>query len=111
MRRYGAFAAALLSACAANPPPSPGQMVDVGPAQSTPTPVHGVTAGHKCEPGGSELIGQPGTSETGAAILRATHAAVLRWAPPGYMMTMDYSEDRVTVYLGLDRKVTQIKCG
>jgi hypothetical protein len=36
---------------------------------------------------------------------------VLRWAPPGYMMTMDYREDRVTVYLGEDRRITKINCG
>jgi hypothetical protein len=74
--------------------------------------MHGVTPGHKCESAGTDrFIGQPGTSETGAAIIRATHAAVLRWAPPGYMLTMDYREDRVTVYLGADRKITKINCG
>ena len=46
-----------------------------------------------------------------AAIKRATRAAVLRWAPPGYMLTMDYREDRVTVYLGADRKITKVNCG
>jgi hypothetical protein len=85
----------MLAACAADQPP-----------------VHGVTPGHKCEAAGSDrFIGQPGTSETGAAILRTTHAAVLRWAPPGYMLTMDYREDRVTVYLGADRQITKINCG
>ena len=43
--------------------------------------------------------------------MRASKAAVLRWAPPGVMLTMDYREDRVTVSLGPDRKVTQVKCG
>ena len=43
--------------------------------------------------------------------MRATHAAVLRWAPPGYMMTMDFRADRVTVRLGPDGKVTAINCG
>jgi hypothetical protein len=36
---------------------------------------------------------------------------VLRWAPVGVMLTMDYREDRVTVHLGPDRKITVIKCG
>jgi hypothetical protein len=75
-------------------------------------PVHGVTPGHKCEAGGlSTFIGRASGGETGAAIKRASHAAVLRWAPPGVMLTMDYREDRVTVYLGPDKKVTEIKCG
>ena len=108
MRRFVAFTAGLLSACAVNP--APAETVDGGPPQ--PTPIHGVTPGHKCQTSGTDqFIGQPGTSETGAAILRASDAAVLRWAPPGYMLTMDYREDRVTIYLGPDRNVTQIKCG
>lgn len=76
------------------------------------TPIHGVTAGHKCETARTDqFIGQPGTSETGAAIMSASHAAVLRWAPPGVMLTMDFREDRVTVHLDAANKVTDIKCG
>jgi len=36
---------------------------------------------------------------------------VLRWAPIGYMLTMDFRADRVTVHLGPDNRVTQIRCG
>ena len=75
-------------------------------------PVHGVTPGHKCESAGTDqFVGHPATSETAAAIMRTSHAAVLRWAPPGVMLTMDYREDRVTVHLGPDHKVTAINCG
>jgi hypothetical protein len=35
---------------------------------------------------------------------------VLRWAPPGVMLTMDFCEDRVTVYLARDKKITKISC-
>jgi hypothetical protein len=74
--------------------------------------VHGDTPGHVCTADGTdEFIGQAGSSESGAAILRATRAAVLRWAPPGYMMTMDFRADRVTVTLGADDKITKINCG
>jgi Peptidase inhibitor I78 family len=74
--------------------------------------VHGKTPGHTCNAEGTDhFIGQPGTSETGAAIMQATHAAVLRWAPPGYMLTMDFRADRVTVRLGPDGRVTAINCG
>jgi hypothetical protein len=97
MRRMALLAPALLMACS------------TAPAE---TPVHGVTPGHECRKvGADQFIGKSGTSETGAAILRATHAAHLRWAPPGYMMTMDYRMDRVTVYLGPDYKITRINCG
>lgn len=106
MRKILLLAPALLAACTTGsfPPESP-----TG-AQST--PIHGVTPGHKCEAAGTgRFVGQTGNSETGALIMRATHAAVLRWAPRGYMLTMDYREDRVTVHLGPDYKVTEIKCG
>jgi hypothetical protein len=74
--------------------------------------VHGETPGHECNADGTDhFIGQLGNSETGAAILQATHAALLRWAPPGYMMTMDFRADRVTVTLGSDYKITRINCG
>ena len=94
MRRFLA-AAMLLAGCAATPPV-----------------VHGETPGYTCVAEGTDhFIGQQGTSNTGAAIMRATHAAVLRWAPPGYMLTMDFRADRVTVRLGPDDKVTAINCG
>ena len=74
--------------------------------------VHGETPGHLCTADNTDqFIGQSGTSESGAAILRATNAAILRWAPPGYMMTMDFRADRVTVTLGPDDKITKINCG
>ena len=106
MRKISLVAPALLAACAGNIAPRD----SAGTPQST--PIHGVTPGHKCEAAGTgRFVGQTGNSETGALIMRATHAAVLRWAPPGYMLTMDYREDRVTVHLGPDYKVTEIKCG
>jgi hypothetical protein len=95
MRSWLVLIPALLAACAAAQPP-----------------VHGETPGHTCRAAGSaQFIGQPGTSETRAAIMRATNAAVLRWAPPGVMLTMDFRADRVTVRLGPDRRVTAINCG
>jgi hypothetical protein len=106
MRKIFLLAPALLAACAAN------SSAQDSPGPPQPTPIHGVTPGHKCRTAGtSPFIGKPGTSENGAAIKRASRAAVLRWAPPGYMLTMDYREDRVTVYLGDDRKITKINCG
>ena len=89
----------LLAACAtASPPPE--------------IPVRGEVPGRTCNAEGTtSFIGQPGTSETGAAILHATNSAVLRWAPPGYMMTMDFRTSRVTVRLNSANKITAIRCG
>lgn len=79
---------------------------------STGTPVHGVTPGHACSTDATaKFIGQPATQESGDAILRASNAAVVRWAPPGVMLTMDFREDRVTVRTGPDGRITAISCG
>ncbi len=100
MLRITNFAPALLAACS------------TVSADSAPTPIHGVTPGHKCEADGTNaFIGQTATESSGAAILRASHAAVLRWAPPEVMLTMDYREDRVTIHLDALNKITDIKCG
>ena len=65
-----------------------------------------------CDAAGSEkFVGQPGTSESGAAILAATHASTLRWATPGMMMTMEFNASRVTVRLGPDGKILAVNCG
>ena len=97
MRKVLVLGPALLAACS------------TAPAQ---VPVHGVTPGHKCETVGiDQFIGKAGTSEIGAAIMRVSHAAVLRWAPPGVMLTMEFREDRVTVHLEPDRRITEIRCG
>ena len=61
--------------------------------------------------GGKQFVGQLATNEIGAAILAATNSRVLRWAPPGAMLTMDYSPNRVTVRLGSDQKITELNCG
>jgi hypothetical protein len=97
MRRLLLIAPAALVSCSTVP---------AGPV------VHGETPGHQCKADGTDhFLGQSGNSETGAAILHATNAAILRWAPPGVMMTMDFRADRVTVALGPDNKITKINCG
>jgi hypothetical protein len=97
MRKIALLTPALLGACATAP---------------AAPPVHGETPGHTCQEAGNDVfMGQSGTSETGAAILRSSHAAVLRWAPPGVMLTMDYRADRVTVWLDGGNRITKIRCG
>ena len=59
----------------------------------------------------ASFVGQPATSENGAAILAATNAAVLRWSSPGMLMTMEYRADRVTVYLDSGNRITRVRCG
>ena len=76
------------------------------------TPVHGETPGHTCTTDGTDqFVGQTRSDAVGNQIKQASHAAVLRWAPPGVMLTMDFRADRVTVWLDALNKITQIKCG
>lgn len=95
MRSLALGTSLLLAACAATQPNVHGEMPD-----------------RECKTSNTnQFVGQAGTSETGAAIMRASNAAVLRWAPPGVMLTMDFREDRVTVWLDPAGRITQIRCG
>lgn len=97
MRKALLLAPIALAACAAVP------------AQP---PIHGTVPGRICNAAGTgSFIGQQGTSQSGAAILKATNSAILRWAPLGYMLTMDFSASRVTVRLDKADRITAINCG
>lgn len=100
MRKVSLLAPAVLAGCS------------MAPAAPAAVPVHGGTPGHTCTTAATrQFIGHVSSEEMGAAIMRASHAAVLRWAPPGVMLTMDYRADRVTVHLDGSKRVTEIKCG
>jgi hypothetical protein len=97
MRKIALFAPALLTACSTAP--------------AAPV-VHGETPGHTCVEGAADnYVGQARSDATGKAILTATKAAVIRWAPPNVMLTMDYRADRVTVWLDEANKITKLRCG
>ena len=86
-------------------------IVLLGLAGCATIPESGITPA-VCDAAGSEkFVGQPGSSESGAAILAATHASTLRWATPGMMMTMEFNASRVTVRLGPDGKIAAVNCG
>ena len=100
MRKVSIFAPALLFGCS------------TAPAAPPAIPIHGQTPGHTCTTAGTDqFIGQTPSDAVDAAIMRMSHAAVLRWAPPGVMLTMDYRADRVTVHIDPSNKITEIKCG
>jgi len=97
MRSLFLVASVLLGACS------------TAPAQPV---VHGETPGHVCKTDGTDqFIGQTRSDAVGNAVKKESNAAVLLWAPPGVMLTMDYRSDRVTVWLDPAGKITQIKCG
>jgi hypothetical protein len=97
MRRALVCAALLLASCS------------TAPAEP---PVHGETPGRQCRSTDlNRFTGQPATSEVGGAILRESHAAVLRWVPHGAMITMEFRADRVTVSLTSDNRIEHVSCG
>ena len=97
MRKVILFTPALLAACA------------TAPAQPV---IHGETPGHTCVEGAADsYVGKIRSNAVGKAIQAATRAAVLRWAPPNVMLTMDYRADRVTVWLDEANKITKLRCG
>ena len=104
MRKIVLTAAGLLAACASNP------QAGAQPVQAT--PIHGETPGHTCRTAGTDrFVGKIATKMIGAAIKQVTRAAVLRWAPPYTMLTMDFRADRVNVYFDAQKKITKINCG
>ncbi|GAA4007074.1 I78 family peptidase inhibitor [Sphingomonas humi] len=58
-----------------------------------------------------QFVGQPATADLGAAIQRVSGAKTLQWVAAGSMVTMDYREDRVRVYLDTANKVQRLSCG
>lgn len=58
----------------------------------------------------SSFVGQLATPELGARLLAATGARAIRWVSKGTMVTMDYREDRLTVYLDGGNRVERASC-
>ena len=57
------------------------------------------------------LAGRPATPELAAEALRLTGARLLRTIEPGMMVTMDYSAERLNIYVGPDGRVERLACG
>jgi hypothetical protein len=43
--------------------------------------------------------------------MRKSGAHVLRWVPNGSVVTMEFSADRVTIYLDANNKIERVSCG
>ena len=97
MKILTAIGAALLaSAC-----------VEVFPPDDNPQP-----AGGSCNAAAAQaLIGRAASAELGAEALRVTGARGLRWIPPGAMVTMEYSPDRLNIETDAQNRVRAIRCG
>jgi hypothetical protein len=58
----------------------------------------------------ASFVGQPRSEALGNRILAATGAKAIRWVEPGTMVTMDFRDDRVTVYLDAAHRVERAAC-
>lgn len=59
----------------------------------------------------AQFAGRPASPELGAEMLRVAGARALRWVAKGMMVTMEYREDRLTVWLTEDNRVERANCG
>lgn len=72
-----------------------------------------VPPGSKCIQSGAldTFRGQRASTELAAQIMTAARAPKLRWVPFGAMITMEYSDSRVTVRLDRQNRVVSATCG
>jgi hypothetical protein len=83
----------LLAACATAPPPA----------------TVGESGGICRNTGLAAFAGRPATAEVEKEILRVSGARVLRRVKPGMMVTMEYREDRVTVWLKASPNIERVE--
>jgi hypothetical protein len=78
-----------------------------------PVPIASVYPGSKCTPsvGLDSFKGQPASVDLAAQIMTASRAHKLRWVPFGAVITMEYSDERVTVRLDQQNRVLSATCG
>jgi hypothetical protein len=96
MRRLVLLAMLALPACAA----------------AAPEPVaHGVGT-YVCKSDSlAQFTGKPASQELGAEMQRVSGAGKLQWVGHGMMVTMDFSPQRLRVFLTTDNKVERASCG
>ena len=97
MRNAALVGMLTLSACASAPMPT----ADM--------PVHGAFV---CNGDGlGRFVGQPASQALGAEMLRVSGARVIRWVAHGMVVTMDFSPERLSVFLTPDGRVERANCG
>jgi hypothetical protein len=57
-----------------------------------------------------QFVGQRRGTDLQARMLKLTGKSAIRWVEPGMMVTMDFSENRLTVYLDAAGRVERVSC-
>lgn len=73
-------------------------------------PGDGAPAG-KCDNSNiQQFVGQQATADLGAKMKQVSGASTIRWVPNGTAVTMEFSPDRLTVFLDANNRVERISC-
>jgi 23S rRNA G2445 N2-methylase RlmL len=100
MRRIAFAAVPLLAACST-----------VSPAEPE-IPVRGETLGYTCKNEAlSRFVGREATPALVTEMRQASGAKTVRLVRPGMMITMDFRNDRLTVWVDAGNRVTRANCG
>ena len=59
----------------------------------------------------AQFAGRPATQDLGEEMLRVSGARIIRWVAHGMAVTMDFSPQRLTVWLTPDNRVERANCG
>lgn len=87
-------------------------LVPLVAAACSTVPTAGSTLAGSCSNEGlSAFAGQDATANIGAEIMRKSGAHVLRWVPKGSVVTMEFSADRMTIYLDANNEIERVSCG
>lgn len=106
--------AVLVSACGSRTHPGAANPLILPPAYGTPSaPVQAAaTAAGECNGVAlARFAGQAANPASGAEMLRVSGARTMRWVQPGSMITMDFSPQRLTVYLARGNVIERATCG
>jgi hypothetical protein len=77
-------------------------------AQSAPPSLQGDGT---CDPANiQQFVGQQRSTQLEQEMRRVSHAATVRWVPQGTMITMEFSPQRLTVFLDANHRVERISC-
>ena len=88
-------------------------MISAGCAAAPPTEDGAAPkGGGSCDAAPTQkLVGRSRSRAAGAEARRLSGAAVLRWIPDGTMVTMEYREDRLSIWLDAQNRILRINCG
>ena len=103
---------AVLSACATGGSDGSGTTASAPPPAPSEPMIQPIDDGPACNPDVlPAYVGRIGTPELLDEVKTRSGAAHMRVGKPGMAMTMDFRQDRVTVFLDADNRIEALNCG